>query len=216
MQSGPYCVCLPLWCKSDWSPLLLSSGFSVMSLIQQLALYFQNKSNRSWRWPFSYRLMICIFHLLFIYFLFFLSLCDMESRCVIHIQILFKSAAPHLHVKLRIWSQVACILIRGTTFIGVRVDIANKWDRVLIIVMKGVFYIVHRHKSVFFLACNESDILLNPFCFQLRNWLILSPSRETPPQCPFTGQNYPQDGGLSTHQKPFILKTKTKKKQREK
>ena len=122
------------------------------------------------------------------------------------------SAAPHLHVKLRIWSQVACILIRGTTFIGVRVDIANKWDRVLIIVMKGVFYIVHRHKSVFFLACNESDILLNPFCFQLRNWLILSPSRETPPQCPFTGQNYPQDGGLSTHQKPFILKTKTKKK----
>lgn len=136
----------------------------------------------------------------------------MESRCVIHIQILFKSAAPHLHVKLRIWSQVACILIRGTTFIGVRVDIANKWDRVLIIVMKGVFYIVHRHKSVFFLACNESDILLNPFCFQLRNWLILSPSRETPPQCPFTGQNYPQDGGLSTHQKPFILKTKKKKK----
>lgn len=33
---------------------------------------------------------------------FFLQLCDMESHCAIHIQILFKSVAPHLHVKLRI------------------------------------------------------------------------------------------------------------------
>lgn len=45
-----------------------------------------------------------------------------ESCCVIHIQMLFKSFAPHLHVKLKIWSQVTCILMRGTAFTGVRVD----------------------------------------------------------------------------------------------
>lgn len=151
--------------------------------------------------------MICISHLLF-----FFQLCDMESHCVIHIQILFKSVAPHLHVKLRIWSQVACILIRGTTFIGVRVDIANKWDRVLIIVMKGVFYIVHCHKRVFFLPCNESDITLNPLCFQRRKWLYSLQIERPSHGVSFLGQNYPQDGGSFTHQKTFYICGQGKKK----
>lgn len=47
---------------------------------------------------------------------------------MIHIQMLFKSFAPHLHVKLRIWSQVTCILIRGTAFTGVRADMHLKLD----------------------------------------------------------------------------------------
>lgn len=59
---------------------------------------------------------ICIFFPLFSFFFLLLRHCDMESCCAIHIQMLFKSVSPHLHVKLRIWCQVACILIRGTIF----------------------------------------------------------------------------------------------------
>lgn len=43
---------------------------------------------------------------------------------------LFKSFAPHLHVKLRIWSQVTCILIRGTAFTGVRADMHLNGTRI--------------------------------------------------------------------------------------
>lgn len=75
--------------------------------------------------------------------------CDTRAHCVIHIQMLFKWAAPHLHLKLRIWSRVVCILIRGTTFIETRLDIANKWGRVLIIVMEQVVCIAHGRNNVF-------------------------------------------------------------------
>lgn len=131
--------------------------------------------------------LLHVHNLHFSTFFFFLQLCDMESHCVIHIQILFKSVALHLHVKLRIWSQVACILIRGTTFIGGRFDIANKWDRVLIIVMKGVFYIVHRHNRVF------SSHVMNRISFSTpslsaQEMIILSSKRETKPRYHDLGQ----------------------------
>lgn len=142
--------------------------------------------------------MICIFHLLFP------QLCDMESHCVIHIQILFKSVAPHLHLKLRIWSQVACILIRGTTFIWVRVDIANKWDRVLIIVMKGVLCIVHCNKVV----CSPHVMnLISSSTHSAQEMIIFSSNRVTQSWCHSLEQNYPQNGGLFRLQKTFYICT---------
>lgn len=53
------------------------------------------------------------------------DVCDLESHCATHIQMLFKSVSAHLHVKLRIWSQVVCILISGTIFSKVA---ALKWQ----------------------------------------------------------------------------------------
>lgn len=136
---------------------LISANFVLglyrMNLISLPALCFQNNSSRSRAWPFFHMLIICISHpLLF-------QPCDMKSHRVIHIEILFKSAAPHLHVKLRIWSQVVCMLIRGRgdSSMGVRFHIAYKWERVLKMFTKGMFHITHTTRPV---PYNESDITL--------------------------------------------------------
>lgn len=137
------------------------------------------------------------------------------SHCEIHIQILFKSVAPYLHMKLRIWSHVACILIRGTTFTAERVDIANKWERVLIIVMKWVVGIVHQHHRVF------SSHVMNILSFSTpllsaQEIIILSSNREALSWCHFLKQNYPQDGSLFTHYKPLYFAAKKKKQKKHK
>ena len=150
--------------------------------------------------------MICISHL------FFFQLCDMESHCVIHIQILFKSVALHLHVKLRIWRQVTCILIRGTTFIGVRADIANnKWDRVLIIVMEGVFYIVpHNIECECFYSHVMKLVSFSTLLLSAQGMIMLSSNRGTQSWCHFLGQNYPQDGGSFNTKHPIIFAAREK------
>lgn len=144
----------------------------------------------------------------------FFSTSVIWNHCEIHIQILFKSVAPHLHMKLRIWSQVACILIRGTTFTGERVDIANKWDRVLIIVMKVVLGIMHQHNRVF--SSHVMNIISFPTpLLSAQEIIILSSNRETQSWCHFLRQFYLQDGSLFTYYKPLYFafrKKKTKNK----
>lgn len=58
------------------------------------------------------------------------DVCDLKSHCATHIQALFKSVSAHLHVKLRICRQVACILISRTIVskvVGMKLQVNATW-----------------------------------------------------------------------------------------
>lgn len=105
----------------------------------------QQQTSNGWRWPLPYIVMnntppphplpLLRFRFFFFFFvpcllLWLCDVCDLESHCATHIQMLFKSLSAHLHVKLRIWSQVVCILISGTIFskvVALKLQMNGTW-----------------------------------------------------------------------------------------
>ena len=79
----------PSQCNSGSSPLILVLRPLGINLISLPVLCFQNNSNKSQVWPFSFMLGICIFHPPLVW------LCDTELHCVIHIQI-YSNQPPHI------------------------------------------------------------------------------------------------------------------------